>query len=131
MNDSSRRIIRKTILSFTSPFNTTDLYHRLETRFRIVNRPLINEVLDELCNSDAVEYSEIENDVWAYTVKTPINRESRFNEGAKYARDNILANIIGLQNDNGNPESEEYKALQKLFILIETNYGEMLKPYKG
>lgn len=131
MNDSTVRIIRKTIQSFTQPFNLTDLYHRLEARFKIVNRPLINKVLDELCESDTVEYSEIEKGVWAYTVKEPICRESRFNEGAKYARDNILANIIGLQNENGNPDSEEYKAFQKIFVLIETNYGEMLKPYKG
>lgn len=58
--------------------------------------------------------------------------QSEFNKGAAYARDCILANIIGVQNSIMNEmESEQYKTLQALLITIEQNYGEMHAQFKG
>lgn len=63
-----RRCIREVILKMKQPFNTSDLYYKLKVDHGILNRILINEVLDELCDSGAVDYSEIGNDVWAFSV---------------------------------------------------------------
>lgn len=52
--------------------------------------------------------------------------------GKRYIRDLIIAHIIGLQNDRyWNVESEGYKALQDLLLLIEDRYGEFMKDFKG
>lgn len=56
---------------------------------------------------------------------------NHYQEGAKHARDSILATIIGLQNENGKPESETYQAYQKLYELIAANYGDIYEPFKG
>lgn len=58
--------------------------------------------------------------------------QSEFNKGASYVRNIVIANIIGIQNAQGNNEgSEEYKVLQSLLITIENNYGEYGKKFKG
>lgn len=55
-----------------------------------------------------------------------------FNAGSKYARDCIIAEIIGLQNEIiDRKESEEYKAYQKVLELIIDRYGDMYKDFKG
>lgn len=54
-----------------------------------------------------------------------------YQEGAKYARDSIIATIIGLQNGNGRPESEAYQAYQKLYEVIVAKHGDMFESFKG
>ncbi len=58
--------------------------------------------------------------------------ESEFNQGAAYARDCMIAKIIGLQEEIGFDEKKEsYIILQKLLIDIEESYGGMFRPFKG
>lgn len=55
-----------------------------------------------------------------------------FNAGSEYARDCIIAEIIGLQNEiMDRMESEEYKAYQKVLELIIDRHGDMYKKFKG
>jgi len=57
---------------------------------------------------------------------------SEFNKGATYAKDVILATIIGLQNGLGNDESNpKYQAYQELYELISDRYGADCQPFKG
>lgn len=56
---------------------------------------------------------------------------SEFNKGAAYARDCILANIIGMQNEIPDKDSSGYTALQELMDCIIDRYGDMTKPFKG
>lgn len=57
---------------------------------------------------------------------------SEFNQGAAYARDLIIANIIGLQNDTRyRSGTEGYNALQKLLEQCIDRYGDMCQPFKG
>lgn len=60
-------IIKETILDMKRPFNVSDLFYRLQAR-GITNRTLILEVLDELCDSGLINYSEINDDCWAFSV---------------------------------------------------------------
>lgn len=55
-----------------------------------------------------------------------------FNAGSRYARDCIIAEIIGLQNGiMDRTDSEEYKAYQKVLELIIDRHGDMHKDFKG
>lgn len=63
-----RRIIRETILQMERPFNVSDLFYKLHSEYNIQNRVLILEVLDELCDSGVIDYSEINDDCWAFNV---------------------------------------------------------------
>lgn len=63
-----RKIIRETILQMERPFNVSDLFYKLDSSYNIRNRTLILEVLDELCDSGAIDYSEINDDCWAFNV---------------------------------------------------------------
>lgn len=57
---------------------------------------------------------------------------SEFNQGAAYARDLILANIIGLQNEARYRQGTEgYNALQELLEHCTETYGDMCQPFKG
>ena len=51
-----------------------------------------------------------------------------FNKGAMTMRDQLICRIIGMQNDIGDINSETYKILQELLILIENDYGTLFKP---
>lgn len=51
-----------------------------------------------------------------------------FNRGAIEMRDLLICRIIGIQNDIGDTNSESYKTLQDLLIMIERDYGAMFKP---
>lgn len=53
------------ILSMERPFKISQLLSQAE-RYHITNKDLVLDVLDQLCESGLVKYSEIENDVWAY-----------------------------------------------------------------
>lgn len=66
LNDLSR-IIKETILNMERPFNVSDLLYRLALK-GVTNRTLILEVLDELCENELIDYSEINNDCWAFSV---------------------------------------------------------------
>ena len=63
-----RKTIRETILEMERPFNVSDLFYKLESAHNIQDRTLILEVLDELCDSGAIDYSEINDDCWAFNV---------------------------------------------------------------
>lgn len=54
-----------------------------------------------------------------------------FNAGSAYARDLVLAMIIGEQNAIGNQECDEYKLLQKLYERIVCQCGDMCQPFSG
>lgn len=68
-NKEMRVIIEATILNMERPFNVSDLFYKLEKVYQIRNRALILEVLDELCDSGQLLYSEINDDCWAFRVK--------------------------------------------------------------
>lgn len=61
------KTIKETILNMERPFNVSDLFYRLAAK-GITNRTLILEVLDELCDSGLIDYSEINDDCWAFSV---------------------------------------------------------------
>lgn len=63
-----RKTIRETILEMERPFNVSDLFYKLDNTHGIRNRTLILDVLDELCDSGAIDYSEINDDCWAFNV---------------------------------------------------------------
>ncbi len=65
---TSRAIIRQTILSMERPFNVSNLFYLLETKCHITNRQLILNILEELCESGVIKYSEIIDDRWAFAV---------------------------------------------------------------
>lgn len=60
--------IQAVILEMDRPFNISDLFYILETEYNIQNRPLILAMLDELCESGALDYSEVNDDCWAFSV---------------------------------------------------------------
>lgn len=57
--------------------------------------------------------------------------QSEFNKGAAYARDLILANIIGMQNEEKSKDSPRYDALQQLMEQIMEKCGDFAEPFKG
>ena len=63
-----RKTIRDAILEMERPFNVSDLFYKLKSEHNIQDRTLILEVLDELCDSGAIDYSEINDDCWAFNV---------------------------------------------------------------
>lgn len=60
-------IILNGILEFNRPFNLSDLYYKF-SKMGIVNRIKIRDILDDLCDSGHIEYSEIDNDIWVFEV---------------------------------------------------------------
>ena len=54
------------ILEMEKPFRLSDLFTRCEQNLNVHNRELILDVLDELCDCGAIEYSEINDDCWAF-----------------------------------------------------------------
>lgn len=56
--------------------------------------------------------------------------QSEFNKGAAHARDLIIANIIGMQNEESDKDSARYAALQELLEHITDTYGDMMTPFK-
>lgn len=56
--------------------------------------------------------------------------QSEFNQGAAHARDLIIANIIGMQNEEVNTASERYTTLQELLEHITSTYGDIMTPFK-
>lgn len=65
---TSRAIIRQTILSMERPFNVSDLFYLLKKKYDITNRQLILNILEELCESGVIKYSEVFDDCWAFAV---------------------------------------------------------------
>lgn len=63
-----RAIIRQTILTMDRPFNMSDLFYLLETTYQITNRQLILNIVEELCESGVIKYSEVIDDCWAFEV---------------------------------------------------------------
>ena len=58
---------------------------------------------------------------------------TEYEAGERNARDNIIAMIVGMQNEIGhhNPENPRYATLQEVLLCIADRYGEMMTPYKG
>lgn len=55
---------------------------------------------------------------------------SDFNNGAKFMRDNIIATIIGMQNDIGNDKnSEKYIAYQEVLTTIINHHGDIFTQF--
>lgn len=67
-NLTSRAIIRQSILTMEQPFYLSELFKLLEAKYGITNRPLTLKIMEELCESGAVKYSEVADDDWAYIV---------------------------------------------------------------
>lgn len=58
--------------------------------------------------------------------------QSEWKQGAANMRDNVIAHIIGMQNDLGNDINDKgYQELQKLLEFIEEQYGKMMNEYKN
>lgn len=68
-NREMRETIEAVIMGMERPFNVSDLFYKLEKEHQIKNRVLILEVLDELCESGRLSYSEIRDDCWAFLVR--------------------------------------------------------------
>lgn len=71
MNDL-QQTIRNVILSMERPFNLSDLFYTLRENYEIRNRVLVLWVLDELCENGMINYSEVNNDCWAFEVIRPV-----------------------------------------------------------
>lgn len=76
-NQTPRSIIRQVILSMDMPFNVADLFYLMETRYRITNRQLILNIVEELCESGVIKYSEISDNCFAFEV---VRRMPAFSE---------------------------------------------------
>lgn len=56
---------------------------------------------------------------------------SDFSLGCKYARDLIALEIVGLQNGiMDRQDSEEYRAYQKILMMIEERHGSLFRDFK-
>jgi len=61
-----RTKIVRLILEMDNPFNLSDLFILCEKQFNVSSRKFILDILEELCDCGAVNYSEISDDCWAY-----------------------------------------------------------------
>lgn len=89
-----------------------------------------NETIQKMYGVDKDVAENIDRD----RVKDSIGRhfQSEYSKGAACCRDNIMANIIGMQNELGNDENNpKYQVLQELLLHIIDAYGDMMKPYKA
>ena len=66
--NNPRETIRSVILGMERPFNVSDLLYILAKYYNINDRSLILDILDELCDSNQIDYSEINDDCWAFNV---------------------------------------------------------------
>lgn len=58
--------------------------------------------------------------------------QSEWGKGAAYMRDNVIAHIIGMQNDLENDIKDKgYQELQRLLELIEERYGKIMGEFIG
>lgn len=58
--------------------------------------------------------------------------QSEYSKGAADMRDNVIAHIIGMQNElENNIKDKRYQELQKLLELIEERYGKMFCKFTG
>lgn len=56
---------------------------------------------------------------------------SDFSSGCEYARDLIALEILGLQNNAMDRQnSEEYRAYQKILMMIEEKHGDLFQDFK-
>ena len=53
------------ILSMDRPFKISQLFEEMNEH-QITDKDFVLEILDQLCESGIIKYSEIEDDVWAY-----------------------------------------------------------------
>ena len=65
--NNHKSFIRKAILEMTEPFHTEDLYERLLTR-EVTDKGLILQVLNELFQMNLVDYIQIHDSTYAFSV---------------------------------------------------------------
>lgn len=65
MKKNPETIICDIILSMERPFKVSQLLQRMEEN-GINDKDMVLEVLDQLCDSGLIKYSEVDNDEWAY-----------------------------------------------------------------
>ena len=57
---------------------------------------------------------------------------NEYDEGREHMRDLVISHIIGFQNEKyWKSDSEGYKALQDLLVLIKERYGGMCEKIRG
>lgn len=59
------------ILGMDRPFKISQLLQVAEEH-GLTNKDLVLEILDQLCESGLIKYSEVEDDVWAYRKTAPL-----------------------------------------------------------
>lgn len=59
------------ILQMERPFKISQLFRAMSAK-GIEDKNLILDVLDQLCDSGLVKYSEIDDDTWAYKSKVQL-----------------------------------------------------------
>lgn len=60
-----KKIILETIMELERPFSISFLFLRLEEK-GVKNKTFVLEILDYLCETGWVRYSEVIDDCWAY-----------------------------------------------------------------
>ena len=65
------------------------------------------------------------------SVENKAPQKTEFQRGCEYARDRILASIIGLQNGLVDKNGARYWDYQKVYDLIVEACGDMYTRYKG
>lgn len=63
--NETREIVTKIILNMDKPFRISELFKQLE-QVNIIDKSFVLGLLDELCDSGLVNYSEIIDDGWYY-----------------------------------------------------------------
>lgn len=58
-------LICDSILNMDRPFKISQLLNIMEAK-GVNNKQLVLDILDQLCDSGLIKYSEIEDDIWAY-----------------------------------------------------------------
>lgn len=61
------KTIKNMILNMKSPFNISDIIQTAGTK-NIKNKRLILSIVDELCDSEILQYSEISDGCWAFNL---------------------------------------------------------------
>jgi len=60
-------IICDIVLNMERPFKISQFLREVD-RYGITNKDLALDILNQMCESGAVKYSEVEDDVWKYKV---------------------------------------------------------------
>ena len=64
-----KSIIEKVIMHMDRPFNQMDLYKKLYDDYRIKDRVLITDMLDDFAIAGRLDYIQISPNCWGFAVK--------------------------------------------------------------